>query len=132
MAAPITRTRQPSAFKPTVKITVLAHGSIDANDASVTSLKALLEDSYSDSYAVRAIHRTRAAGGTDKVPSLSVYIAPKGYEFPTSATTSGLPRDAVADVMTFLRAQASAMGLDPTDRDALMKVAAGLAAKTKK
>ena len=131
MAAPTTRTRQPSAFHPTVKCTILVHGSADAT-ISAASLASLFQNQYSDAYAIRAVSRSRNAGGNDKVPSLSVYIAPKGYEFPTSATSSGLPRDAVADVMTFLRAQASAMGLDPSDRDALMKVAAGLAAKAKK
>jgi hypothetical protein len=93
----------------------------------------MIEKYYDGLFAVRAVSRSRNVGSADKTPSLSVYIAPKGYEFPAAtAAVSGLPRDAVSDVMVFLREQAAKMGLDPNDRTAITNVASALAAKVKK
>ena len=108
--------RTPSQFKPSVKVTVLTHGSIDATDASVTSVQSLFNDAYGSSYAVRAVHRTRAAGGVDKVPSLSVYLAPLGYEFAKPAAQGGVRLD--SDVADVLFAAAGRMGLDTSNRSA--------------
>ena len=131
MAAPAT-TRQPSAFKPCTKVTVLTHSSIGPV-AGTGTIAEVLQAKFGQDYAVRAVSRSRNIGGADKVPSLSVYIAPKGYEFPAAtAAVSGLPRDAVSDVMVFLREQAAKMGLDPNDRTAITNVASALAAKVKK
>ena len=119
-------TRQPSAFHPTVKVTVLAHGSVNASDASLAYIQDVLTGAYTSEYAVRAVHRTRAAGGANKVPSLSVYLAPLGYEFAKVAERGvRLPSD-VADL---LRSVAASMGLDPNDSASLVAVAKALASK---
>src|SRR5450830_1439075 len=117
--------RTPSQFKPTCKVTVLVHGSASAPDATVTGIATLFEQSFSG-LAVRAVHRTRAAGGAGKVPSLSVYLAPLGYEFAKVAERGvRLPSD-IADM---LRGIASSMGLDPNDSASLVAVAKALATK---
>ena len=128
MAATATTTktraaRQPSAFHPTVKVTVLSHGSIIA--PTVTEVSDILSSAY-PTLVVRAIHRTRAAGGVNKVPALSVYLAPLGYEFAKVAERGvRLPSD-IADM---LRGIASSMGLDPNDSASLVAVAKALATK---
>lgn len=119
--------RQPSPFEATTKVTVLVHKDCEALDASVTSLSSLFNAEYSDAYAVRSVHRTRAMGGPDKVPSLSVYIAPKGYEFAKQAEARGVRLD--SSVADLLRAVASKMGLDPSDPASINAVAKALASK---
>lgn len=106
--------RTPSQFKPTVKVTVLNHSSISAD--SVAEVAKMFEANYSGTCAVRAVHRTRAAGGVDKVPSLSVYLAPLGYEFAKPAAQGGVRLD--SDVADVLFAAAGRMGLDTSNRSA--------------
>ncbi len=119
-------TRQPSAFHPTVKVTVLAHGSIDPSAATLAYIQDVITAPYVGNLAVRAVHRTRAAGGANKVPSLSVYLAPLGYEFAKVAERGvRLPSD-IADM---LRGIAASMGLDPNDSASLVAVAKALATK---
>ncbi len=118
-------TRTPSQFKANVKVTILTHASIASVDG-VAEVAKLFEDTYSGTCAVRAVHRTRAAGGADKVPSLSVYLAPLGYEFAKVAERGvRLPSD-IADM---LRGIASSMGLDPNDSASIVAVAKALATK---
>jgi hypothetical protein len=108
-------TRTPSQFKPSCKVTVLVHNSASAPDATVAGIATLFEQSFSG-LAVRAVHRTRAAGGVDKVPSLSVYLAPLGYEFAKPAAQGGVRLD--SDVADVLFAAAGRMGLDTSNRSA--------------
>jgi hypothetical protein len=87
-------------------------------------LAELLQSTFGSDYAVRAVSRSRNAGGTNKVPSLSVYIAPKGYEFAKTAEPGGVRTN--KDAADILFAAAVKMGLDTSDRSAAIN-AAGIA-----
>ena len=122
-------TRQPSAFHPTVRCTVLVHSSVDSPvTGSLNAIKDLFEQEYGDAYAVRAVSRTRNTGKAHTGPAtLAVYIAPQGYEFAKASVERGVRLD--ADTANLLRSVAAKMGLDPSDPASIMAVAQALAKK---
>ena len=120
--------RKPSPFTPTVKVTVTVHSSIDPLEAGVSIVGDIFEKVYGPSFAVRAVSRSRG-DSHEGPPSLMVYLAPKGYEFPKS-TERGVRLD--AETANLLRGIASSMGLDPNDSASIVAVAKALALKVAK
>ncbi len=121
------RTRKPSPFKPTARITVSIHGSAAEAQNNGELIAADLAASY-EGFATRVVHRTREGAGKDSIPSYMVYVAPQGYEFATATAGKGGVR-LDKDTADLLRTVAASMGLDPTDSASIAKVAKALAAK---
>ena len=120
------RNRKPSEFSPKAKITVSVHNSANAtvNDGTAAQLAKAFE---SAGFATRTVHRTREGAGKDAVPSYMVYVAPQGFEFPTSQAKGGVRLDkGTADL---LRSIAASMGLDPAKPESIAAVAKALAEK---
>lgn len=124
------RERKPSAFKPSAKVTISIHSDATTDDtvnteAGINALASLFSNA---GLATRTVHRTRAGAGDDATPSYMVYVAPKGFEFPSATTAKGGVR-LDKDVADMLRAIAASMGLDPAKPESIAAVAKALAAK---
>ena len=117
--------RQPSPFRDTTRVTVKCH----ANVSSVTpdEIEQVLRNSgMFDHLAVRFVSRSKGSSPADGVRSLSVYLAPQGYQYPEDKTpTGGVKLD--ADTASMFRSLAAAAGLDPKDPESIRKIARALA-----
>ena len=124
----VPRVRQPSPFRPTVKVTVSVHKSTDDFHGTAPELSYILTEALGSAYAVRTISRTRkVAGGKAAGPtSLMVYVAPRGFEFAKTGER-GVRLD--AETANLLRDIASQMGLDPNDSASIVAIAKALAQK---
>lgn len=129
-----TRKRTPSPFTPSIRATISVHTKANGA-ASVDAIGQDLQSLFSDDYAVRIVTRARKSGiskrtglpFTGKGPaSVMVYVAPKGYVFP-SQTSRGVRLD--VETADLLRKVASSMGLDPNDSASIIAVAKALAEK---
>lgn len=122
------RERKPSAFAPQAKVTISVHGEAGKSQTDVESVVNQIAAIFGDSVATRTVHRTREGAGKDAIPSYMVYVAPKGFEFPSATAAKGGVR-LDKDVADMLRAIAASMGLDPAKPESIAAVAKALAAK---
>lgn len=124
----VPRVRQPSPFRPAIKVTVSVHKSTENFHGTAPELSAIISSALGSEYAVRTISRTRnVPGGKAAGPaSLMVYVAPRGFEFAKTGER-GVRLD--AETASILRDIAAQMGLDPNDSASIIAVAKALAQK---
>ena len=125
------RTRKPTAFKQTIRLSLFGHSKViatlpnakDFGDAIVAA--GILNGPDAENVnATRVVTRTRK-GSKSSVHSVSIYVANNGFEF-TEANTGVRIANDTWDV---LRPQLEALGLS-ADEEGLKKLAAILAAQT--
>lgn len=120
--------KAPSSFKKSYIVVLNVHK--DANPVDQTALETALTNQFGlNESAVRVTNRTSKLRKDANAPkTIGIYIAPKGYEFPTAAdnASGGIRLD--IELADQLRAALVSMGKEPT-ADNVRALVAALAGK---
>lgn len=123
------RTRKPTAFGQTIRLSLFGHKAIRSNlptakafGDAIVAAGILAGPNAEEPYATRVVTRTRK-GSKSSVHSVSIYVANNGFEFTEANTGVRI----ATDTWDQLRPQLEALGLT-ADEEGLKKLAAILAA----